>query len=51
MGVVLREMEARPPIGTDRKEIITQYLKEAYQSLKIQLPNQRPRTNLSRDYG
>lgn len=38
MGVVLREMEARPPIGTDRKEIITQYLKEAYQTLKIQLP-------------
>ena len=38
MGVVLREMEARPPIGTDRKEIISQYLKEAYQSLKIQLP-------------
>jgi pilus assembly protein CpaF len=40
MGVVLREMEARPPIGnTGRKEIINQYLKEAYQSLKIQLPN------------
>ena len=38
MGVVLREMEARPPIGTDRKESISQYLKEAYQSLKIQLP-------------
>jgi pilus assembly protein CpaF len=40
MGVVLREMEARPPIGnTGRKEIIDQYLKEAYQSLRIQLPN------------
>jgi pilus assembly protein CpaF len=40
MGVVLREMEARPPIGlTGRKEVINQYLKEAYQSLKIQLPN------------
>ncbi len=38
MDVVLREMEARPPIGTDRREVIKEYLNYAYQSLKIQLP-------------
>jgi len=39
LSVVMREMEARPPIGTDRREIISQYLQTSYQSLKIQLPS------------
>lgn len=38
LSVVLREMESRPPMGTDRREVIAQYLQESYQGLRIQLP-------------
>jgi Flp pilus assembly protein, ATPase CpaF len=38
-GIVSRELEARTPSGSDRREIITAYLQEAYRSTKLSLPN------------
>jgi pilus assembly protein CpaF len=39
VGIVSRELEARPSAGSDRREIITTYLQEAYRSIKLSLPN------------
>lgn len=38
MGVVMREMEAHPPVGVDRREVVLQYLQTTYQNLRLQLP-------------
>src|ERR1035437_5566200 len=39
VGLVSRELEARPPAGGDRREIITASLQEVYRSTKLSLPN------------
>ncbi len=38
VGTVSRELEANPPAGEDRRKIISQYLMQAYQGTKLQLP-------------
>ena len=38
INTVSRELEANPPIGEDRRKIIGQYLLQAYQNTKLQLP-------------
>ena len=39
ISVVSRELELRPPIYNDRQETVLQYLNQAYQATKLQLPN------------
>ncbi|MCC6148123.1 MAG: CpaF family protein [Anaerolineaceae bacterium] len=39
IGIVAREMEAKPPAMHERRQVLTQYLQQAYQSTKLQLPN------------
>ncbi len=39
IGIVTREMEAKPPAFHERRQVLSQYLQQAYQSTKLQLPN------------
>ena len=39
ISVVSRELELRPPAYADRQETVEQYLHQAFQSTKLQLPN------------
>lgn len=39
IGIISREMEARPPAAHERRQVLNQSLQHAYQSTKLQLPN------------
>ena len=39
IGIVTREMEAKPPAIHERRQALSQHLQQAYQSTKLQLPN------------
>ena len=39
INTVSRELEANPPIGEDRRKVISQSLMQAYPSTRLQLPN------------